>query len=128
MPFLTDLVLALGVAALFTAAFWAGFRRQGPLTYLPAVFLIVFLSAWAGGAWLQPTAPAHATWRWFPFAAVGLIFALLVAAAAPRRPSSPPAAAEEAVDEVTTFLAFRSVLWFLLFLLALFILLRYVTV
>jgi hypothetical protein len=124
--FWTDLGLSLAVAGFLTLAFWAGFRRQGPLTYLPVVFVVVFLATWAGGAWIQPAA-LRPGWRWLPFAAVGLIFALLLVAAAPRQPRSRARVAEEAVDEAVTFLGFRRVLWFLLFLLALFILLRYAT-
>jgi hypothetical protein len=122
--FWMDFVTALGVALVLTAGY-AGYRRRGPLTYLPIVFLMVLLGAWAGGAWLQPL--GHSTWRWLPFAAVGLVFGLVLTLATPRQPASRPAAAEQAVDEMVTLLSFRRFVWPLLFLLAVFIVLRYFT-
>jgi hypothetical protein len=84
-----DLLFAFLVALLLSVIFTLVFRRQGPWHSPLIFFVVVFMTAWAGGIWLAPIA---FSWRlyWIPFLVFGLIVALLIAAIAPPRPARQP--------------------------------------
>lgn len=81
--FVTDLFMALVVAAILTGIFAMGFRKKGPWDSILIFFLVTALGAWAGGSWFQTRGLPVWGLRWFPFLIVGLITALLLAAAMP---------------------------------------------
>jgi len=81
--FFLHFLYALFFALVLTAAFFALFRTKGPWSSIVLFFLVIFLAAWAGGAWLAPFGPGLWGISFLPFLLVGLVFALLLAAAAP---------------------------------------------
>lgn len=83
-----EMLMALIVAALFTAGLsWLARRRGAPvaLAALVLFFLIVFLATWAVGSWIGPRGPTAFGVPWLAFAIVGLVIALVAAAAPPTR-------------------------------------------
>jgi len=125
--FFIDLLVALVVALLMTAIFVAGFRSRGPWGVWWVFLLVVFMAAWAGGAWITPFGPTLFDAYWLPVLVAGFFFALLLVAAAP--PAPPRTRAEtiaEARAEEETAVVFGVFLWVLLIGLALTIVLAYV--
>jgi len=93
-----QLLVDLLIAAVMAAALILGFRRllgvHGPWQHRWAFALVVFLAAWAGGAWLAPTTSGWVVY-WVPFLLVGLAVALLIAATSPSHPLDTPEDVEE---------------------------------
>lgn len=90
-----DFLIALTFAVLLTALFAGVFRRPGPFTGVVFFFLIVFLTAWAGGLWISPFGPVFLNVFWVPYLISGLICALLLAASTPDVPSSTTRVSED---------------------------------
>lgn len=80
---IADLLIALAIGLLLTAIFSAALGNRGPWGLWWVFLLVVFLTAWAGGAWITPFGPPLFGAYWLPALLVGLAIALLVAAAAP---------------------------------------------
>ena len=83
---MTDLLLALVIATLLVVALGAGLRRQPFGTVLLAMFVVLFLATWAGGAWMVPIGPQIGGSSVLSFLIVGLLIALLLTAFIPRQP------------------------------------------
>jgi hypothetical protein len=81
--FLIDLIVALVVAVVISSLFFFGFRRQGPWKSFLLFLVVVFLTAWAGGVWINQAAEPGFGVYWVAFFMVGLIVALLLAAIPP---------------------------------------------
>jgi hypothetical protein len=81
--FLTDLVLVLVISIVFTAAFAMGFRKLNFQFRMIFLFLILFLSTWAGGIWVKPIGPAVFSENFFSFLIVGFIMGMLLTAVLP---------------------------------------------
>lgn len=81
--FLTDLVLVLVISIVFTAAFAMGFRKLNFQFRMIFLFLILFLSTWAGGIWVKPIGPAVFSENFFSFLIVGFIMGMLLTAFLP---------------------------------------------
>ena len=60
-------------------------RVHGSWTSIRALFLVLFLATWAGGAWLEPFGPAAWNVYCLPFLLIAVLVAVLVAAIAPPR-------------------------------------------
>lgn len=118
---LVEMVFALAVALFLTVVFAVIGRQAKSRRRVRLFFLIVFLGAWAGGAWLSPVGPTLLGVYWLAFFAVGLIFALVleaVAAFAALPDDKAPTAASVAQTEKKEERAIESVLgaffWILL--------------
>jgi len=123
-----DVVFAFVIGILFTGIFAIGFGRRGPWASIPVFFLIVFLAAWAGGAWATPVGPPLFGVFWLPFLFMGLAIALLLAAAAPP-PQSPVdivSPEPERGEERKAAVAFEIFFWILLVTLGIAIVSRYI--
>lgn len=94
--FFVALVLALLVVLVFSLM-----GRRGPWGAIWWFFLVVFLGAWAVGAWAAPVGPLVWNVTWIPFLFGALIFALLMAALPEPPPprSAPELTAEEGAAE-----------------------------
>ncbi len=111
---MVHLGLAITVAIVFTAILVAigrggAYERANWSTAL-LLFLVLFLTTWAGGIWLSPVGPQLFGAAWLPFLFMGFVAALLIAAMSPgRRPRSQTEVQERAeAQEVvgTTVTAF----------------------
>jgi len=81
--FFIDVGLAIVVAIALSGVLLKFSNQQGPWQRRWAFGSLIFLCAWAGGAWLAPIHTDSWVTYWLPFAAVGTIAALLVAVASP---------------------------------------------
>jgi hypothetical protein len=126
-----DFLFVLIIALLLTGIFAAGFRRNRTLPALFTFFIVLFLSTWAAGAWIEPVGPVIWGIAWVPFFAIGLIFAFLLAALLP--PAPPPRTVierEEQVEEAGAagfFIALNIFFWILIVGLLAALLVRYLT-
>lgn len=116
---LFTLLIALGVVGIFSV----GFRRPGPWGIV-WFFLLVFLGAWAFGAWAEPVGPVAWGVAWTPILVAAVLIALIVAAIPPTGlPTGAPTGAPEgetgAVRRVGTFF------WLLIILLLIVVALSY---
>lgn len=85
---IAEVIVALIVAALFTAGMYWLVRRRGTEAApsgLIVFFLIVFLATWAVGVWVTPRGPIAFGVPWLAFVVIGLVVALVAAAAPPVR-------------------------------------------
>jgi hypothetical protein len=111
-----ELLVALGVGLLVVFFFSLVLGRRGPwvraggMNGLLWFFLVVFLGAWAVGAWADPVGPLAWGVSWLPFLFGALVFALLLAAVPDRSTRPVTAAGPEAEADVALGLFF----WFLL--------------
>ena len=120
-----DLLFAFLVALVLSVVFTLGFRRQGPWPSPLIFFVVVFMTAWAGGIWLAPVA---FSWRlyWIPFLVFGLIVALLVSAIAPAPPAREAPVKKRAFNALgNTIAGLGFFLWAFLIALAVTIIVRY---
>ena len=83
---ISDLIAALVIAAVLAFVLGAGVRRQPVGSVLLAMFAVLFLATWAGGAWMAPVGPRVAGTHVASFVIVGLVLALLMTAFIPRHP------------------------------------------
>ena len=97
--FFTALIVGLVVFTVFALILdrpgpWARGRGLGGFFWF---FLIVFLGAWAVGAWSQPIGPVTYGVSWVPFLFGAFAFALLIGALS--EPRAQPASAVEPVED-----------------------------
>jgi hypothetical protein len=90
-----DALLALVLAGLFAVLAGAVIGSRGPWSTPWALFLVLFLFIWAGGAWAAPVGPPFMGVYWAPFLLMGFFVMLLFAAI----PSGPPRTTREAMAE-----------------------------
>ncbi|GEM_PF-4409816 len=81
--FFTDVGLALVVAIALSWALLRFSNQRGTRQRRWAFGSLIFLCAWAGGAWLAPIHAEGWVTYWLPFVAVGTVAALLIAVASP---------------------------------------------
>ena len=97
---IVESLFALAVALFLTVVFAVIGRRAKSRLWVIVFFLLVFLSAWAGGIWLNPLGPSILGVFWLSYFVVGLIFALaLEAVAAFHSGSVRPGSTEIRMDE-----------------------------
>lgn len=113
--FFAELFTAALLAIILVMAFTFVLGRGGTWPGVGWFFVIVFLGAWAVGAWSTPVGPVFYGVSWLPFLFGALAFALILAAIsdADRRPR--PTTGEVMEAEA---LAVGSFFWLLLLLLA----------
>jgi hypothetical protein len=124
--FITDLVIALIIAGVLVAVLGMGLRRQPFGTVLVAMFTILFLATWAGGAWMTPLGPRIWGTAVLSFLVVGLLVALMVTAFIPRQPPRTRGEAlrqDDARRQAATFI--NVFFWLVVVLLVAVILARY---
>jgi hypothetical protein len=121
-------LFAVFVASILTIIFVGGFRKRGPWANTVVFFAVVFLTAWAGGMWLQPLGPSLWGMYWVPFMFVGLLVALLLAAATPSNRPTPRNAAgvqTEKREKIATVTAIGTFFWIFLAALVMVIVISY---
>jgi hypothetical protein len=119
--FIGHLVVSLFFAALAIALLAFGLRYRGPHP-LWALFLLLFLGVWAGGAWLSPIGPPLWSIYWLPFLMLAVLIATLIVAIAPPKVHTH---AEEMEREREVGVGLGIFFWLLMSMLFLAILLRY---
>ena len=77
------LILSLVLAGLAVGVLVAGLRQRGPWNHELPLFVVLFLTIWAGGAWLAPFGPTHLSITWLPFVLTAVLVATLIAAVTP---------------------------------------------
>lgn len=110
---LADFLVALIVATVLVAALGAGLRRLPVGSVLLAMFVILFLATWAGGAWMTPVGPRLAGTSVLSFLVVGLLTALLITAFIPRQPPRTRGEALRQADARREVAAFVNVFFWL---------------
>ena len=78
-------IIALVLAGLSVGLLVAGLRVHGPWASTRALFLVLFLSTWAGGVWMAPFGPTVRNLYWLPFLLIAVLTAVLIAAIEPPR-------------------------------------------
>jgi hypothetical protein len=135
MTFFLELIIALGVALILSAMFAWATQRAGRRTGLIWIFLLMFFATWAGGAWLKPFGPTLWGVHWLSFLTIGIIVALVLAVLTPQRG---PRGRHETLDmlerieqekelEKIAYITLSVFFWILLAVLALVLVIRYVT-
>ena len=90
-----EFFIALLIAFLLTIVF-SRINRVGPWSGFLWFFLIVLLTSWAGGVWVEPYGPAVRGVYWVPYLFFGVMLALLLAAVMPyEKPKSQDEARQE---------------------------------
>jgi hypothetical protein len=124
--FFLDILVALLVGVVLTALFALVFGNVGPWQTWWLFLLIVFLAAWAGGAWVTPFGPTLFEVYWLPFLLVGLLFAILLAAVPPAEPRTYGRTMTQERAEETAAIAVSFFFWVFVMGLLLVIVLAYV--
>jgi hypothetical protein len=122
--FFIALIIAILLAVFFAAVL--GWKRPGRSGIGPALvflFLLLFLTTWAVGSWIQPFGPMLWGAYWLPYLFVGLIFALFIVSLIPPPRSSrrPPLSREESETET----ALGGFLWILVVIFVVAIIVHY---
>jgi hypothetical protein len=115
---LVESLFALAVSLFLTVVFAVIGRQAKSRRRVIVFFLLVFLSAWAGGIWITPVGPTILGVYWLSFFAVGLIFALVLEAIAAFHSRPPQQGPEElradAKEEHELESALNTFFWILL--------------
>ena len=115
-------IVALVLAGLSVGLLVAGLRVHGPWASSRALFLVLFLSTWAGGVWIVPFGPTVRNIYWLPFLLVAVLTSILIAAIEPPRDRTH---AELAERERELELGLGVFFWVLVGALGLVVVLRY---
>lgn len=122
--FYVDLLVVLVITLILTAIFAVGIRRQRAVPVILSFFVILFLTTWAVGVWINP----KPLWGlpWLSYLLVGILFALLMTVLVPlaRYRGKGTKEAEEKEVAIVTFDLF---FWILVAGLIISIIARYVT-
>ncbi|MBX7138920.1 MAG: hypothetical protein K1X83_13170 [Oligoflexia bacterium] len=72
------LLFSFSIAALLVLIFASISPQNRGWQQITPAFLLILFATWAGGIWITPVGPLLLGVPWLPFAAVGLIVALLL--------------------------------------------------
>jgi hypothetical protein len=111
---LIDLGLALAVSLLLSWSLLRFVHVHGPWRRPWAFGMVIFLFAWAGGAWLAPGLRGGWITYWIPSLLVGLVTALLIVTVSPRHDLRTKEDAEEFRREQQAVLLSVTLLWWIL--------------
>ncbi len=121
--FIINMLTALIVALVLTIGFVL-LRRPRTGAILLLFFGVVFLSAWAGGNWIEPARAVPWGGAWIGFLLTGLVVAVLLSLLLPTgRARSPQTRSEE--NATRSLVLVNQLFWALLVVLSLVIILRY---
>lgn len=121
---IAELLFALVIALVLVAIFTYGFGRAGPWGGFLWFFVLVFLGAWAIGAWVEPVGPVAWGVAWVPIFFGALLIGLLVAAIPPAEPR--PVTGTDAEESAAAAGAVGALFWLLLLLLIMIVALSWV--
>jgi hypothetical protein len=126
--FLTELLIALFMAMLFTLIFAIGLKRTGPWASIWIFFMVIFLATWAGGLWINPVGPVFLGIYWLPILFFSFIIAVLLASAVPpERPEPKVETISQVKHKEAIVKDYDAFLWILLISLLLMIILGYLS-
>jgi hypothetical protein len=109
-----DLGLALAAALLLSWIFLRFVHEHGPWRRPWAFALVIFLFAWAGGAWIAPGLTSGWITYWIPFLLVGLVTAVLIVTVSPRHDLRSAEDADQFQREQEAVLLSVTVFWWAL--------------
>ncbi len=73
-----DFLIALVIAMFFTIVLAVSGQKHRSWKRIITIFLIILLTSWAGGVWINPVGPAFLGIYWISFFIVALILALIM--------------------------------------------------
>jgi hypothetical protein len=111
---LIDLGLAFAVSLLLSWIFLRFVQEHGPWRRPWAFGLVIFLFAWAGGAWIAPGLSGGWLTYWLPAVLVGLVTAVLIVTVSPRHHLRTEEDADQFQREEQAVLMSITVLWWVL--------------
>jgi len=111
---LIDLGLAFAVSLLLSWIFLRFVQEHGPWRRPWAFGLVIFLFAWAGGAWIAPGLGGGWLTYWLPSVLVGLVTAVLIVTVSPRHDLRTEEDADQFQREEKAVLMSITVLWWIL--------------
>lgn len=111
---LIDLGLAFAVSLLLSWIFLRFVHEHGPWRRPWAFGLVIFLFAWAGGAWIAPGLSGGWLTYWLPAVLVGLVTAVLIVTVSPRHDLRTKEDADQFQREEKAVLMSITVLWWIL--------------
>ncbi|MGD2151155.1 MAG: hypothetical protein PVJ06_04455 [Desulfobacterales bacterium] len=128
-----ELLVALTVTVLLSALLMSTFLKGEQRTRLIWIFLIIFLTTWAGGIWVRPFGPSFRGIYWLPFLWIGIITVLILVVFYPRRIPKSRWETLEMLQQIEkqkklnqlTYITLTLLFWLLLLLLSLAIIVRY---
>ena len=129
--FFIAFIIAFLLAVFFAAILgWERPGRSGVGPALLFLFLLLFLTTWAVGSWVQPFGPTFWGAYWVPFLIVGLIFALFIVALIPprrsaRRPTITQHQQTEKSDQTDAGYALGGFFWLLIVIFIVVIIVHY---
>lgn len=91
---LLHVLFTIFFSALAVLLFTTLFRTKGPWNNLVLLFIVIFLTTWAGGIWLYPFGPYLWGITWLPFLLAAFFITLLLISVTP----SPEGSTVELVD------------------------------
>lgn len=117
-----------------TFLYFLATRKTGRRSGILWLFLIIFLTTWAGGIWIKPFGPTLWGVHWLTFVLIGIIIALLLVVTSP---SPGPRGRKETINmleriekekklEKVTYVALGTLFWVLFGVLIVAILVRYI--
>lgn len=129
-----DWIFSLIIAGLVTFLYFLATRKTGRRSGILWLFLIIFLTTWAGGIWIKPFGPTLWGVHWLTFVLIGIIIALLLVVTSP---SPGPRGRKETINmleriekekklEKVTYVALGTLFWVLFGVLIVAILVRYI--
>ena len=124
-------LLAVVLATLFfTTISLFVFHSRGPWGSYWSSFLIMFLGIWAAQVWIDPMGPVYAGVSWLPLLLAGVYFSVLLIPMGPNQQDQaeqPNKALRRQQKEDWTFRMLNASFWLFLFVLALVVVLGYLT-
>jgi hypothetical protein len=132
--FLLDLLFAFVIGSTVAWGWSSIFRTHGPWNSFLWFLVVILLSAWGGGLWIEPFGPTSFGVAWMPFLLTGIFMALLLTAVTPQAVRrrhreggrhGMGAARRGNADEVETLETFDRFFWMLVLVLAVCVLGRY---
>ena len=111
---LVDMGIALAAAVILSSIFLRLVHEHGPWRKPWAFGLVVFLFAWAGGAWITPGLAGGWLTYWVPFVLVGLLTAVLIVTVSPRHGLASPEDVDQLEREEEAVLLSATVLYWVL--------------
>jgi hypothetical protein len=129
-----EIFVALMVTVFLSALLISTLLKGEHRTRLIWIFLIIFLTTWAGGIWVRPFGPSFRGIYWLPFLWIGIITVLILAVFYPRRIPKSRWETLEMLQQIEkqkklnqlTYITLILLFWLLLFLLSMAIIVRYV--